>query len=156
MFSPFLYTNPAIGTEPSAIADNNVFPQPNPSAAYILGPASGSKAPPILLNTVFAAVALAAYGVNASTIYVVIGIKLVMIPIPKRTCPRRGTIQACAYRAAHPYQSNPLLTHKRPTIRGGSRYSGFISPPLARRAKILSDTRPKLMVPIVWPIPMAR
>ena len=85
IFSPCLNTNHAIGTDGSVIKASPVFPHSNSITAFIFGPVSGSKAPPMLLNTVFAAVALAAYGANSSAIYVVIGMKEVIIPIANVT-----------------------------------------------------------------------
>jgi hypothetical protein len=57
----------------SAINPSKEFPHPNPSFAYIGGPARGSKAPTKERNTVFAASAEAEYMVNVSTKYVEIG-----------------------------------------------------------------------------------
>ena len=87
----------ADSTDANVISSSKVFPHPCPRALYIFGPANESKAPLRLLSTVFAAVALTAYGVNASTKYVVIGMKDVITPIPKSTWPSKGMIQAPAH-----------------------------------------------------------
>jgi len=92
ILSPNLIKATTNGKHANTSPANNVLPQPCPSAAYIFGPASGNNAPPRLRNTVFAAFALAAYSVNASTRYALTGRKLVITPAPIATCPRMGII----------------------------------------------------------------
>lgn len=71
-----------------------------PNALYIAGPARGSAAPTTALITAFAAVALAANSVKASTTYVNVQTKVTSNPIPKNALPMIGTIQWTAYLAA--------------------------------------------------------
>jgi hypothetical protein len=92
ILSPYLMKNNTNGRFASAMKANKVFPHPKPRALYILWPHSGKRAPPTLLKTVLAAAALAAYGVKASTRYVVTGMKEVMTPAPMKPMPMIGAI----------------------------------------------------------------
>lgn len=55
------------GMKAMAIKASKLFPHPYPNVLYNRLPARGNNAPPKLLSTVLAAMALAAYVVNAST-----------------------------------------------------------------------------------------
>lgn len=61
--SAYFIINQIIGMNARAMAANSVLPQPKPRSEYNLRPANGNRAPPTLLRTVLAAIALAAYAV---------------------------------------------------------------------------------------------
>ena len=58
--SPYLRKSQGIGHMIKAMKPSKLLPHPNPSFAYILGPARGSNAPPKDRSTVLAARAEAA------------------------------------------------------------------------------------------------
>lgn len=64
---PYRQKISGIGANARAMNARSELPHPKFNAAYILGPARGSRAPIIDLSTVFAAVTDAAYCVYAST-----------------------------------------------------------------------------------------
>jgi len=55
-----------MGIMPKAMKASRLFPHPSPNLSYILNPQRGSKAPKMERRTVFAAIADAAWIVNAS------------------------------------------------------------------------------------------
>lgn len=67
ILSPNLKKASDNGNMSKAIKASNEFPQPNPRASYIEGPANGKTAPSRDRNTVLAAAADAACAVKAST-----------------------------------------------------------------------------------------
>ncbi|QBZ56882.1 hypothetical protein PoMZ_01800 [Pyricularia oryzae] len=88
------------GSIASAINARSEFPHPNPSAAYMAGPASGSTAPATDLMTVFAAIALAAYMLNESMRYLDMNKRMFAMPITP--IPMMGAIQWTLYSAVQP------------------------------------------------------
>lgn len=70
-FSPNFHKMKGAGTpSPIAMKPSTLLPHPNPSASFIAGANSGNPKPAKLLNTVAAAMALAAYRVYESISYV--------------------------------------------------------------------------------------
>ena len=65
--SPYLTIRKATGIRGNETKASKLLPQPRPRAWYILRPQRGSTAPKILLTTVLAARADAAYRVKVST-----------------------------------------------------------------------------------------
>src|SRR4051812_2206092 len=104
------------GTNAKAMKPKREFPQPRPSVAYILGPASGINAPNKHLMEVRPAIAEAANGPETSMKYVWMGTKIPIIPKPNGAKPRMGTIQCTCLSADHPYQKK-LMGTKNANIR---------------------------------------
>jgi hypothetical protein len=117
----------AAGT-PNAIPSpaSKVHPHPTVSFWNIPTPANGNNAPPRLLNTVFAAMALAAYpaGAKISTRYVNAGMKTPMRPRPTKDEPAIGANKEILGRASQPYSSRPVERRMQEGRSGRRRSSG--------------------------------
>ena len=93
MCFPYLNSKAGTGINATAKKPSILFPHPSPIVSYMLGPASGSRAPNKQRSAVMPAIAEAAYCGKQSIMYVCKGAKMPIRPTPKGTSEMMGTIQ---------------------------------------------------------------